>query len=82
MAQHLIGCRNYKSAVQCYKDYLEYNPDDIDILIALGRLFMQMDSLESCQEICLQILKIDNLNLAASIMMADFSLRKVGSNKC
>lgn len=80
LAQHFITAKNYKNALQCYKDCLEYSPDNIDILIALGRLYLQMDSLELCQEICLQILKIDNLNMSASIMMADFSFKKVRVN--
>lgn len=77
MAQHFINARNYKNALQCYKDCLEYNPDNLEILVAIGHLYMQMDSLESCQEICLQILKLDNLNMDAAIMMADFSFKKV-----
>lgn len=77
LAQHFIYVRNYKNALQCYKDCMEYTPDNLEILVAIGHLYMRMDCLESCQEICLQILKIDNLNMEATIMMADFSFKKV-----
>lgn len=77
MAQHCINLRNNDEALNCFKECLKYTPNDLEILPVLGRLYLQMNAMDSCRDICLQILQIDSNHEAASVMMADLSFRNV-----
>ncbi|XP_046806712.1 tetratricopeptide repeat protein 21B-like [Lucilia cuprina] len=77
MAQHSINLRNNEQALSCFKECLKYTPNDIEVLTSLGRLYMQMNAMEMCRDVCLQILQIDSNHEAASVMMADLSFRKM-----
>lgn len=77
MAQQSINLRNNDQALKCFKECLKYRPNDISVLSSLARLYMQMNSMEQCRDVCMQIFQIDSNNEAASVMMADLSFRKV-----
>ncbi|XP_075147410.1 tetratricopeptide repeat protein 21B-like [Haematobia irritans] len=77
VAQHCTKMRNTEQALIHFKECLKYDPSDIDVLISLSRIYMQMNSMDLCRDVCTQILQIDSNNEAASIMMADLSFRKM-----
>uniref|UniRef100_A0A1A9WYM1 Tetratricopeptide repeat protein 21B n=1 Tax=Glossina brevipalpis TaxID=37001 RepID=A0A1A9WYM1_9MUSC len=77
MAQYWTHLKNNPEALSCLEECLKYTPNDIEILTSLARLYIQMDFMDSCREICLRILQIDNSNEAASVIMADLSFRKM-----
>lgn len=77
MAEQSISVRENDKAVQYYKEAIKYAPQDLGLLAALAKLHMQRNGMEQCQQVCGQILQIDNKNEAASVMMADLSFRKV-----
>lgn len=72
-----MGVRDNDQAIKYYKDALKYMPSDIKTLVALGKLYMQLNNMDQCQHTCAQILQIDSNNEAASVMMADISFRRV-----
>ncbi|XP_020631172.1 tetratricopeptide repeat protein 21B-like [Orbicella faveolata] len=45
-------------------------------MLALARLYLTVDDLDSCQQQCVQLLKMDSENDAATVMMADLMFRK------
>ncbi|XP_075168725.1 tetratricopeptide repeat protein 21B-like [Haematobia irritans] len=69
--------RNTEQALIHFKECLKYDPNDIDVLISLSRIYMKMKSMDLCRGVCTQILQIDSNNEAASAMMADLSFRKM-----
>lgn len=69
--------KNKEQAVTYYKEGLVISPNNIPILVALAKLYMQMNQLELCQQTCNTILRIQPDNEAASVMMADIAFRKV-----
>ncbi|KAK7872002.1 hypothetical protein R5R35_004518 [Gryllus longicercus] len=77
MADHASTLRDYDSAIHHYKEALVYKSTDKPILVALAKLYMQVNDLEQCQMTCMTLLKTDADNEAASIMMADLAFRRV-----
>lgn len=77
MAEQAVSLRDNDQAIQHYKDALKSTPDDLIIMAALARLYMQVNNMEQCQHTCHTILGIDANNEAASVMMADLSFRQV-----
>ncbi|XP_061402484.1 tetratricopeptide repeat protein 21B-like [Musca vetustissima] len=77
MAQHCTKVRNVEQALVHLKECLKYDPNDIEVLIPLSRVYTQMNSMELCRDVCMQILQIDCNNEAASVIMADLSFRKM-----
>ncbi|XP_060525880.1 tetratricopeptide repeat protein 21B-like isoform X2 [Cylas formicarius] len=77
LADTAISLKNHEQAVNYYKESLTVSPNNISILVALARQYMQMNYLELCQQTCASVLRIDADNEAASVMMADIAFRKV-----
>ncbi|XP_059219458.1 tetratricopeptide repeat protein 21B [Stomoxys calcitrans] len=77
IAQHCTNVRNTEMALANFKECLKYDPNDIEVLKPLSRVYMQMNAMDLCRDVCLQILQIDSNNEAASVMMADLSFRKM-----
>lgn len=77
MAEQSISLRENENALQFYKEALKFSPEDVQILCSLGRLYMQMNFMDLCRDICSQILRIDSNNETASVMMADLSFRQM-----
>lgn len=84
MAEHSISLRDNTQAINHFKLALKQNPpNDSTIMIAMAKLYMGMNEMEQCQNICSQILDrttADSNNPAdheaASVMLADISFRK------
>ncbi|XP_066149408.1 tetratricopeptide repeat protein 21B-like [Euwallacea fornicatus] len=72
-----ISIKNKEQAVNYYKEGLAVSPNNTPILVALARLYMQMNNLDLCQQTCSSILRIDPNNESASVLMADIAFRKV-----
>lgn len=72
-----ILLKNNEQAVNFYKEGLQTSPNNVRVLCALAKLYMQMNYLELCQQTCSNILRIDPENETASVMMADIAFRKV-----
>lgn len=77
MAEQSISLRDNQQAIIHYQEALKHSPDDLKLMTALARLFMQVNNIGDCQEMCSQILRLDANNEAASVMMADLSFRRV-----
>lgn len=77
MAEQSISLRDNQQAIVHYHEALKYSPNDIKIMTALARLYMQVNNVTECQEMCAMLLKFDVNNEAASVMMADLSFRRV-----
>lgn len=69
--------KNTDQAINFYKEGLQTSPNNTQILVALAKLYMQMNFLELCQQTCSTVLRIDPDNETASVMMADIAFRKV-----
>ncbi|KAL1513227.1 hypothetical protein ABEB36_002663 [Hypothenemus hampei] len=72
-----IAMKNKEQAVNYYKEGLAVSPNNIIILVAMAKIYMQMNYLELCQQTCNTILRINPENEEASVMMADIAFRKV-----
>lgn len=79
MAEQSISLRDNQQAIVHYHEALKYSPNDLKIMTALARLYMQVNNVTECQEMCGLLLKLDANNEAASVMMADLSFRRVNS---
>ncbi|CAG9772405.1 unnamed protein product [Ceutorhynchus assimilis] len=77
LGEMAIAMKNNDQAINYYKDGLNVSPNNISILVALAKLYMQMNYLELCQQTCAIILRIDPENETASVIMADIAFRKV-----
>lgn len=77
MAEYANMLRDHDAAIQFYKEALAYSPEDKNTLVALARLYMQVNDLEQCQISCMTLLKADSNNEAATVMLADLAFRKV-----
>ncbi|XP_038145708.1 tetratricopeptide repeat protein 21B [Cyprinodon tularosa] len=76
IAKHYTSQRGYERAVKFYKEALVYCETDRKVMQALAQLYLTLDELDLCQEQCSEILKNDNFNEDATLMMADIHFRK------
>lgn len=79
MAEHTISLRDNEQAIHHYKEAIKYSPQDAVIMASLAKLYMQMNNMTECQQICAMLLEIDPNNEGASVMMADLSFRRVSN---
>ncbi|XP_032512890.2 tetratricopeptide repeat protein 21B-like [Danaus plexippus] len=63
-------------ATNLYSEALIYSPRDPDTLLALAKLYAQMNNPERCEQTCTLLLNADPNNEAAAVMMADLAFRK------
>jgi tetratricopeptide repeat protein 21B len=76
MAEHAIQERQSETAIKFFKEALTYLPDDPTLLLDLAKQFMAINDLDQCRHTCVQLLKLDKENDAATVMMADLAFRK------
>ncbi|XP_034444059.1 tetratricopeptide repeat protein 21B-like [Hippoglossus hippoglossus] len=76
IAKHYTSLGNYKTAVKFYKEVLVYCENDCKVMLELARLHLTLDEVDACQEQCCLILKNDQFNEDATMMMADIMSRK------
>ncbi|EDS36206.1 tetratricopeptide repeat domain 21B [Culex quinquefasciatus] len=77
MAEQSIAIRDNEQAIHHYKEALKITPNEIGLLAALARTYMQVNNMDQCQATCATILQNDPNNEAASVMMADLSFRRM-----
>lgn len=76
IAKHYTSQRGYERAVKFYKEALVYCETDRKVMLELARLYLTLDEVDACQEQCSIILKNDQFNEDATLMMADLMFRK------
>uniref|UniRef100_A0A8C3AZP6 Tetratricopeptide repeat domain 21B n=1 Tax=Cyclopterus lumpus TaxID=8103 RepID=A0A8C3AZP6_CYCLU len=76
IAKHYTSQRGYERAVKFYKEALVYCETDRKVMLELARLYLTLDEVDACQEQCGVILKNDQFNEDAILMMADIMFRK------
>ncbi|XP_045469443.1 tetratricopeptide repeat protein 21B-like [Harmonia axyridis] len=77
LAEMSIQNKDNDEAINYYKEACEVQPENVSILGALAKLYIQMNALELCQQTCGTILDIDSENEEASLLMADIAFHKV-----
>lgn len=77
MAVLMTRLRDFNGAIKSYKESLAVKPGDPKVLVALSRLYMQVNDLEECQLTSKRLLAADPNNEPATIMLADLAFRKV-----
>ncbi|CAL4107788.1 unnamed protein product, partial [Meganyctiphanes norvegica] len=76
MAEHAANQREHERSIQLYKEALQYDPENATIMLALAKLYMQINDLDQCQYTCMSLLRTDKENDSATVMMADLSYRR------
>lgn len=76
IAKHYTFLRDYERAIKFYKEALVYCESDSKVMLELARLYLTLDDVEACQQQCSVLLKSDQVNEAATVMMADLMFRK------
>ncbi|KAJ0178912.1 hypothetical protein K1T71_005687 [Dendrolimus kikuchii] len=64
-------------AANLYSEALVHSPRDPSTLLALAKLYAQMNNTEKCEQTCAVLLNGDPNNESAAVMMADLAFRKV-----
>lgn len=77
MAEQSIALRDSPQAISHYQEALKFSQEDIKVITALARLYLQVNNVIDCKAMCSKILKLDESNESASVMMADLSFRGV-----
>nr|XP_013815924.1 PREDICTED: tetratricopeptide repeat protein 21B [Apteryx mantelli mantelli] len=68
--------RNYEKAIKFYKEALVHCETDNKAMLELARLYLAQDDTDACQHQCSLLLKNDQDNEAATMMMANIMFRK------
>uniref|UniRef100_A0A8C0BSC9 Tetratricopeptide repeat domain 21B n=1 Tax=Buteo japonicus TaxID=224669 RepID=A0A8C0BSC9_9AVES len=76
IAKHSTAQRNYEKAIKFYKEALVHCETDNKAMLELARLYLAQDDTDACQHQCSLLLKNDQDNEAATMMMADLMFRK------
>ncbi|XP_075548739.1 tetratricopeptide repeat protein 21B-like isoform X1 [Dermacentor variabilis] len=76
LAEHSELKRDYVPAARFYKQALSYDSANIEILLALAKLEMTSNNLESAKQYCNTVLQLEKNNDTATLMMADLMFRK------
>uniref|UniRef100_A0A3B4EBN9 Tetratricopeptide repeat protein 21B n=1 Tax=Pygocentrus nattereri TaxID=42514 RepID=A0A3B4EBN9_PYGNA len=76
IAKHCSNQHGYERAVKFYKEALVYCESDSKVMLELAQLYLTLDDVEACQQQCSVILKNDQVNESATLMMADLMFRK------
>lgn len=76
IARHAAAQRDYEKAIKFYKEALVYCETDNKVIMELAHLYLAQDDIDSCQQQCALLLKNDQNNEAAAMMMADLMFRK------
>ncbi|XP_007494364.1 tetratricopeptide repeat protein 21B isoform X1 [Monodelphis domestica] len=76
IAKHSAAQRDYEKSIKFYKEALVYCETDNKAMLELARLYLAQDDPDACQRHCALLLKNDQDNEAATMMMADLMFRK------
>ncbi|XP_075036827.1 tetratricopeptide repeat protein 21B isoform X1 [Mixophyes fleayi] len=76
IARHAAAQRDYDRAIAFYKEALVYCETDNKVIMELAHLYLAQDDIDSCQQQCALLLRNDQQNEAATMMMAGLMFRK------
>lgn len=76
-AEQSIMIRDNEQAILHYKEAIKFSPQEITQQASLAKLYMQLNRMQECQNICAMILDNDPNDESAQIMMADLSFRRM-----
>ncbi|XP_076366451.1 LOW QUALITY PROTEIN: tetratricopeptide repeat protein 21B-like [Tachypleus tridentatus] len=76
LAEQALYKRDFSLAGQYYKEALNYDENNSELLLALAKLEMSINNLDAARQYCTLVLKNDKENDAATLMMADLMFRK------
>uniref|UniRef100_A0A669QPC0 Tetratricopeptide repeat protein 21B n=1 Tax=Phasianus colchicus TaxID=9054 RepID=A0A669QPC0_PHACC len=76
IAKHCTVQRNYEKAIKFYKEALVHCETDKKAMLELARLYLAQDDSDACQHQCSLLLRNEQDNEAATMMMADLMFRK------
>ncbi|XP_074159318.1 tetratricopeptide repeat protein 21B [Sminthopsis crassicaudata] len=76
IAKHSAIQRDYEKSIKFYKEALVHCETDSKAMLELARLYLALDDPVACQRHCALLLKNDQDNEAATMMMADLMFRK------
>nr|DBA19793.1 TPA: hypothetical protein GDO54_015570 [Pyxicephalus adspersus] len=76
IARHATAHRDYEKAIKFYKEALVYCETDNKVIMELAHLYLAQEDIDACQQQCTLLLKNDQHNEAATMMMADLMFRK------
>lgn len=77
MGEQSTMIRDNEQAIQHYKEAIKFSPQDTTQQASLAKLYMQLNRMSECQNICALILDNDPNDESAQIMMADLSFRRM-----
>ncbi|KAH9505253.1 Tetratricopeptide repeat protein 21B [Bulinus truncatus] len=76
LAEHAANQRDTETAIKFYKEALVYSENDSKRSLDLAGLYLMTEDLDSCQHQLMTLLKNDNDNDSATIMLADLMFRR------
>ncbi|XP_049583785.1 tetratricopeptide repeat protein 21B-like isoform X2 [Syngnathus scovelli] len=76
IAQHYTSQRVYDRAIEFYREALVHCETDHKLMLELAQIFLTLDEFDACQEQCNVILKKDQFNQDATLMMAELMFRR------
>ncbi|XP_034042968.1 tetratricopeptide repeat protein 21B [Thalassophryne amazonica] len=76
IAKHYTSQRGYERAVRFYKEALVHCENDRKVMLELAQLYLTLDDMDACQDQCSDILKADQFNEDATLMMAELMFKK------
>merc|ERR1719239_679559 len=76
LAEQAIGQRDTDMAIKFYKDALVYSENDSKRMLDLAGLYLMTEDLDCCQHQLMTLLKNDQDNDSATIMLADLMFRR------
>ena len=71
IAEHYCDARDFERAIQCYRDALVQDPDNIPASLALANLNLSIGELDECQNICSNLLQKSPQNENALVVLAN-----------
>ncbi|XP_015209733.2 tetratricopeptide repeat protein 21B isoform X1 [Lepisosteus oculatus] len=76
IAQQFWEQKDFEKAMKFYKEALTYSEEDSKILLELARLYLVQGDVDSCRQQCLVLLKNEENNEDAVMLMADLLFRR------
>ena len=71
IAEHYCDARDFPKAMECYRDALAQDPDNVAASLALANLHISTGELEECQNICSLLLQKNPQDEKAIVVLAN-----------
>ena len=76
LADYYAGLRQHDQALAFYNEALKHDETSERAMIAVARLHLARGELDSCQQQCMALIRVDPGNEAATMMLADVMFRR------